>query len=71
MGSHDPLSVDNWSARLRVAREKIRQITCSKNETIPNKTKDFDLRQEDSVVYQRPLPAAKSASKSECRKLCF
>ena len=56
---------------MRVARKKIRQISCSKNEMNPNKTKDFDLRQEDSVVYQRPLPAAKSASKSGCRKLCF
>jgi len=40
--------------RLRVARKtKSQNFSSPLNEMNPNKTKDFDLRQEDSVVYQR------------------
>ena len=40
--------------RLRVARKtKSQNFNSTLNEMNPNKTKDFDLRQEDSVVYQR------------------
>jgi hypothetical protein len=38
---------------LRVARSAFAQASTHLNEMNPNQTKDFDLRQVDSVVYQR------------------
>jgi hypothetical protein len=52
--------------RLRVARKtKSQNFSVTLNEMNPNKTKDFDLRQEDSVVYQR----SRAVASQQCIKL--
>jgi hypothetical protein len=53
MKRHDHSSSVATAARLRVARRTFSQKPEASNEMNANQTKDFDLRQEDSVVYQR------------------